>query len=106
MNATNINMIAGDTATLGVTVTEDGVLKNITGYTFYFTARNKYEDTQFVIYKKVTSLTNPTQGETDIILDESDTEVLCKKYIYKIYCVSGTGVKTTLFYGELNMIRT
>ena len=106
MNATNFDMIAGDTVPLTVTVKKDGVIRDISGYVFYFIAKNKLDDAQNAIYKKVTSLTDPTHGITEIVLSESDTNIPCKKYVYKIYCVSPIGVKTTLFYGELTLIKT
>lgn len=104
MSQTNLSIIRKNTVPLTVTVLSNGTALNITGYTFYFTAKAKYGDASSVISKTVTTLSDPTHGIMEIILTATDTAVNPGNYYYDIQMVSPAGAVTTLFYGELQVI--
>jgi len=106
MTETNLEIFRRDTPTFTITVLNDGVAVDITGYTLFFTAKNKKSDTdlQAIIKKDVTVLSDPTHGIAEITLDKTDTDITGKDYFYDIQIVSGDGDVTTLFWGVLTVI--
>lgn len=98
MANTDLTAPRRDTFPIVVTVTSDGAAVDITGYTFFFTAKKCDTDTdaQAVITKDVTSHTNPTGGVTTITLSSADTNVDAMDYVYDIQMKDTSGNITTL----------
>ena len=69
----------GSTYTIGVgPVTKNGVVVNLTGTTLFFTVKaNEYDDitldTSAIIYKNVSTHSDPTHGISAIVLSPDDT---------------------------------
>lgn len=57
---------------------------DITGYTFLFTVKSKISDSDAnaIIKKEITSHSDPTNGVTEIVLVETDTQDLSGVYLY------------------------
>jgi hypothetical protein len=106
MAQTAMEIIRGDTVPLTITVLANGSALNITGYTFFFTAKRTSGDADgsAVISKTVTTLSDPTHGIMVITLTPTDTAIDAGKYLYDIQMVSGAGAVTTLFYGVLTVL--
>lgn len=74
---------------INVTLTQNSVPVNITGYTFYFTVRKQLlnedsDDSDAIIKKDVTSHSDPVNGETKFVLQEIDTNITPKTYYYDV----------------------
>jgi hypothetical protein len=65
---------------------EDDALIDITGSEFYFMvkATPSTEDGSATLNKKITSLTDPMNGEAEIELTSTDTSSLLGNYLYQI----------------------
>jgi hypothetical protein len=95
----NIEVIRGNTRVLNLNFTEDGSAIDITGYTVWFTVREKVAktsvttDTDAVIAKKQlpAELTDPTNGKTVITLSSTDTDIEPNNYIYDVQLKSDGG---------------
>lgn len=83
----DIFLLRGDSATINFTLTNT----DLSGSTVFFTAKpaltDDADDTTAVITKETTSHTNPTAGETAIILTPEDTDVEPGTYYYDIQVV-------------------
>ena len=94
-----IEVIRGNTRVLNLNFTEDSSVVDITGYTVWFTVREKVAktsvttDTDAVIAKKQlpAELTDPTNGKTVITLSSTDTDIDPNNYIYDIQFKSDGG---------------
>lgn len=83
---TELSVIRKTTNTFTLTIKENGVAKNITGFTIFFTVKKNTSqtDTQAVISKTITSHSNPTHGITLITLSPTDTNIQQGTYVYDI----------------------
>jgi len=82
-----LRITRGDTYSFDLALTdENGAVQNITGWTFFLTLKEfkDQSDDDAVLYKEVTSHSDPTQGETTITLDPDDTKNLSGIYYYDI----------------------
>lgn len=84
-------VIRGDTDNFTISFkNSNGDPINITGYTVWFTVRSSVpstsveNETDAVISVKNTSHTNPTNGETVIVISSDDTNIAPKTYFYDI----------------------
>ena len=81
-------IIRGTDFTFNVTVTQDSVAVDITGYTLYFTAKKQFSDADAdaEISKTIlpAQLTDPTHGITAITLSNSETDINEGKYKFDI----------------------
>ena len=83
--ATDLNIYEGEDKTWSVTIKDsDGVVMDITGYTFLFVIKNNRDDTDAnaVIKKEITSHSDPTNGITQITIDSADTSGKSGEYLY------------------------
>ncbi len=104
----DLQIYRGDDKTWEVTFKDgDGVAINITGWTVYFTVKEKDSDTDAnaKISKTITSHVNPTGGITDIILVPTDTSSLKGNYYYDIRIKKGSGEKITVLVGTLEVLK-
>jgi len=81
--------------------------QDITGWTFYFIAKENMDDpdTGASIYKEITTHINPTKGKTIIELESVDTDIYCKNYHYSIDYLDDTGNEGVLFWGYLKIAK-
>lgn len=63
-----------------------GIIKDITGYTFYFTVKINLNDADedAIISKDITNLSDPTNGVVNISIDRADTVGFVGVYFYDI----------------------
>jgi hypothetical protein len=105
---TSISIYKKDYKTLNVTVKDSsGNAIDITGFTFWLTVkvRETDADADAVIQKKVTSLSNPTQGIMQFSLDTDDTDIDVADYQYDIQMKSSAGAITTLVRGTFIILQ-
>lgn len=71
----SISVFRGDDKSIKVTITDDGVAKDITGWTLFFTAKRRLSDpdSEAAIAKEVTQHTDAENGITHIVLTPDDT---------------------------------
>lgn len=103
---TSLNIFRGDDVTIKVTVKDsDGNAIDITGYTFWLTAKKQEDDTDAnaVMQKEVTSHTDEENGKTAIELSNSDTDVDVESYYYDIQMKDDSDKITTLVKGTMNV---
>jgi hypothetical protein len=93
-----LNVFRGDDAVIPITITNDGSVVNITGYTFWLTVKTNEDDTdaEALIQKKVESHTNPTQGITTITIPNSEMNLTPGLYHYDIQMKTSGGIIVTL----------
>lgn len=112
MKATTIQIIRGTDQTFAVTFTDSsGSPINLTGQTVFFTVKEKNKidesditDTNAIIQKIVTTHSNPTQGQTNIILTSQDTLVPAGNYLYDLKLVSGSGAVSCIISSEFDVV--
>lgn len=83
--ANDLSIYEGEDKTWGVTITDSaGDPIDITDYTFLFVVKNKIDedDTSAIIKKIITSHSDPTNGKTQITIEEADTSEIHGKYLY------------------------
>jgi hypothetical protein len=87
--------------------TQLGVAKDITDWTIYFTVKESSTDPdgEAIISKDVTSHDKPTDGETSVTLEPSDTKVEPGAYVYDVQIKRDTGTVTTLMTGMIEFTR-
>ena len=107
MGNNEIPIFKRDTVSIVVNVTNasTGAVIDITGYTFWFTAKTNETDADgsAVIQKTVTTHNDPTNGQTTITLSTSDTDQDVGNYFYDIQMKDGSGNITTLVKGILKV---
>lgn len=86
-----------------LTLSEDNVVTDITGWTVYFTVKLNMLDTDAnaKIKKTITSHSNVLNGETLIELSSSDTNLSGSHY-YEISYKDDDGNQGVVFFGRIN----
>jgi hypothetical protein len=82
---------------------EEDLFVDITGATIFFTVKNlpSDSDTNAVLKKDITSLTEPTSGEAEIELTPTDTSSLLGNYLYSIKIKLSSGKIYTVREGNV-----
>ena len=98
----NLKLHSRDTKNYYIKVRKNGVLQNITDWTLYFTVKENIsdDDSEAVINKKVTSHSDPTNGESLIELIASDTD-LVGDYWYSLDYKDEEDNEGTLKWGKI-----
>jgi hypothetical protein len=96
-----------DADAISVTITDAGAPVDITGWTFYFTAKTtcNIADDKATISKTITVHTDPTHGKTAIALSKTDTAVPAGNYVYDLISKNGAGKVQTINQGQLTIIQ-
>ena len=97
--ASDLTIYEGEDKTWDVTITDSvGAPIDITGYTFLFVVKYKVtdEDSTSIIKKIITSHSDPTNGVTQIIVLESDTEDINGKYLYDFQMEDDSGSRSVV----------
>jgi hypothetical protein len=89
----SLSVYRGDTKTVTATFTQDGSAYDLTGYTCYFTVKNKPDadntDSEALIQKEVTNAVG--DGIVTFDLTSSDTQVAEGEYFYNIRIIDAGG---------------
>ncbi len=106
---TNLEMFAGDTRVLHVTVLDqDSAVVDITGATVNFMV-SKRRTTSPLFTKTVGSgvvISDGPNGEMDITLDPADTTSLKGAHYFECEVTDVSSRKTTVLYGTLSILRS
>lgn len=83
-----------------VNFTENGEPVDITGMAILFTVKSQCnisssDDKDALIQKDITEHTDPTQGETELVLTNEDTNIEAGKYYYDIRLVKDGKISQT-----------
>ena len=96
MATTNFEQVRGTSIQETITVRVNGAPIDITGYTFYFTVKTTpddvVDDSTALIQKTWTTHSNPTAGETILLVDAADTDIPKGTYFYDIQYKSPSGL--------------
>ena len=79
-----IKFYRGDTPTVEVTVTEDGEIFDLTGWTATLTCRTSKSATSPLFSSILTNVPNPTDGIILFELTSSNTDLAQGKYVYDV----------------------
>jgi hypothetical protein len=81
---------------------------DLTGATVYFTLKSDYDDdatdSTALISKDVTVHTNPTAGETAVILTPTDTNITPGNYYYDVKLEKASGEQQTIQIGRCKVL--
>ena len=102
----DLEVFQGDSEDYVITIKENGSAIVITGYVFVMSVKDPITatDANAKIRKRVTTHSDPTNGETTITIDGSDTTSLdvsssTQKYVYDIVMVNTSSKEKTLMSG-------
>ena len=104
MSTINLVDHRGDSLTFNITLkTTAGVAIDITGWTFYFTVKEKLEDldADAVLQIIQTSHTDPTGGQTTMSVTPAETNVLLGSYCFDLQYKTDSGAVETYMDGTL-----
>jgi len=105
----NFKFPRGDDQVLALEFTENGAVKDITGWTIYFTLKKNIDDLDddAVLKNDVTTHTDPTNGKTEIPLLNTETDVLEGIYFYDIQYkdVATPALVKTVLSGTMNFAK-
>jgi len=89
----NFKLIRGDDQFFVLKFKQAGVVKDITGWTIFFTLKKNQDDADSaaVIKKTITSHADPTQGETEFRIAASETDPLQGIYYYDVQYKNTSG---------------
>jgi hypothetical protein len=99
-------MVRGDSNSYTLVFDEDGVVKNITGWTIFFTLKTNWQlpDSEASLKKVITVHTNPTAGTSVLTLAPADTSSLEPGiYDYDIQAKTATGDIYTVLRGKMTL---
>lgn len=94
----DISLVRKTTNTITLTFKKDGVATNITDWIVFFTVKKNLSQTDLTaqISKRILVHTDPTHGETTVVLSPTDTDITSGTYFYDIaYVDDSTNVKRT-----------
>lgn len=96
---TDLSIYEGEYKSWKVTVsTSDGNPVDITGFSFLFTVKRDIgdDDSNAIIKKLITTLSDPTNGSFHITMDESDTANKNGRHVYDLQMKDTLGHRTAL----------
>jgi len=95
----------GDDYPINLTITDgDGNAQDITDWTFWITIKEARDDTDndAIIQEKVTSHTDAANGETRLVLEDTETAELDGSKFYDIQAKKADDTIQTLFKGRIS----
>jgi hypothetical protein len=101
-----LTLIKGDDKTFTLNFKDSSdVAIDITGYTVFFTVKVKKTDSDAnaIIKKDITTHSDPTNGQTQLVLTSSDTTKNAAIYYYDIQLKTDTDEIKTVSIGTLNI---
>ncbi len=83
---TDLEFYEGEDITYPISITENGVAKDITGYTIRFVAKKSINDgnSEAIIIKNITTHSSPIGGITSLSFNHTDTVGKNGKYVYDL----------------------
>lgn len=105
----NFNFPRGDDQVLALQFKQDGVAKDITGWTVFLTVKRLPDedgtDALAVIKKEVSVHTDPTNGKTEVPILDTETAALEGVYHYDIQYKDTSGIIKTVMLGTMNFVK-
>jgi len=103
----NFQFVRGDDQVLALEFKLDGVPKDITGWTVFFTVKKNVGDldTDAVIKKEITTHTDPTNGKTEIPVLDTETDPLDGVYFYDVQYKDTLGIIKTVMLGNMTFVK-
>ena len=99
----NLTITRGDTETLLLTITTDGVTPlDITGRVYTCQLRNSPDDNA-IAAEAVCSVTNGPNGELSVVFAATETDDLDPGYLYWDLQENASGVITTIIRGQVTV---
>jgi hypothetical protein len=77
------------------TLKRAGALIDLTGYTPWFSAKAKVNDSTY-LFNKASSVITASEGICRVVFDSADTDVLCNNGVFEVTLLSTTGSQDTL----------
>lgn len=103
-----ISIVRRDDKTINITCrnADTGNPIDITGYSIFFTVKSNtgQSDDDALISKKVTSHTDPTNGQTSINLTHDDTNIEEGSYLYDFQLVSPGNIVSSVEHDVFNVL--
>lgn len=94
--ASILSILRNTDVTATITVKVDGVVIDITGQTLLFTVKKvrggSSDDSDAVISKTITSHSDPVNGLSELVLSETDTDIVAGRYVYDFKRVDGSTI--------------
>jgi hypothetical protein len=94
-----MTIIRGTDNSIKITFTENSSPVDITGYEVLFTLKKQCDidkdDTYALISKDITDHTDPTAGETTLVLTNEDTDIEAGNYYYDLRLVKDGTITQT-----------
>lgn len=106
--STTISIKRNNDSALSLTVKKDGTAENITGWTIKFSVKENRNDidADAIIFKTVTSHTNPTSGLSAIPIDADDTkDKEIGDYYYDILFIDDLGKRQSTATGTFRIVQ-
>lgn len=103
---TKLSMVRGDSNSYTLVFDEDGVVKNITGWTIFFTLKTNWQlpDSEASLKKVITTHSSPTTGTSVLTLLPADTSSLEPGvYDYDIQVKTAVGDIYTVLRGKMTL---
>ena len=103
-----LTIYRGDSKTYALNFTDGTNPIDITGYIIFFTVKNKSDDADnddsALITKTITVHTDPTEGQTQVVLDSTDTTIAIGKYNYDFQFKTDSGAVSTIEKGTYKIL--
>jgi Tfp pilus assembly protein PilV len=105
---TDRSIYKGTSKTYLITYKVNGVVANITGFTFYFSVKKmeSQPNSSALISKTITTHSDPTNGQTQIILSPTDTNIPTGVYIYDIIVLDTSNNRYRVDGGKFTILAT
>ena len=101
-----ITYYRGDDNTISLEFTQDDVAVDIDGWTIFFTIKRNLDadDDDADLAKEVTDHTDAGEGETEIVLTDTETNGLSGDYYYDIQYKDDSGLIKTVLKGTIEFV--
>ena len=110
MNNVDLALVKSDSKTYTLTIKNDGVAVDISGWSLYFTVKNSFEDLDVnaIITKNVIFPANASSiaGIGYLSLTKTDTDVALGNYKYDMKLIDNSTSRQTFLRGKYNIIPT
>jgi hypothetical protein len=103
----NLNAVRGDTFTLPIQIKNNGIPMDISGWTFFFTMKNKINDSDAnaVLKRDIVIHVDANQGRTQLVLSATDTANFVGSYVYDFQFRDINGNVGTFLLGTMNFVK-
>ena len=106
MGVYQLSMFKENNRTIVLTFKDStGTAINITSYTVRFTVKQRFDnssaDSSAVIIKNVTVHSDPTNGQSQIVLTKTDLNIAATTYKYDIKYIDNSGNEVTIVQDDL-----